>query len=109
MINELAILSETFGADIMQVRQGVGRDQRIGQAYLEAGAGFGGSCLPKDVDALIQTARHADSPTPMLEAVLQVNARHRVLIAERVITLRWRLLVRKTYCPVGVGLQAPHR
>jgi UDPglucose 6-dehydrogenase len=72
-MNEMAQLAEHFGADIEQVRIGVGADPRIGSSYLYAGPGYGGSCLPKDVRALAHTGRAVKVPTPLLDAVDAVN------------------------------------
>jgi UDPglucose 6-dehydrogenase len=79
-INEIANLSERLGADINEVRRGMGHDTRIGFQFLFPGAGFGGSCFPKDVRALIATSRPLDAPLHLLEAVDRVNeAQKRVL------------------------------
>ena len=79
-MNELANLAERLGADIEQVRRGMGADPRIGYHFLYAGAGYGGSCFPKDVQALIRTASQADSTLRILTAVEEVNhEQHRVL------------------------------
>ncbi len=82
-MNELANLAERIGADIEQVRKGIGSDPRIGYHFLYAGAGYGGSCFPKDVRALMRTAEAAGGALPILEAVEQVNvAQKRVLAAK---------------------------
>ena len=82
-INEMANLCERVGADINDVRRGIGHDARIGFQFLFPGAGYGGSCFPKDVQALICTARDAGLPARLLEAVHEVNeAQKRVLVAK---------------------------
>jgi UDPglucose 6-dehydrogenase len=79
-INEMANMCERLGADINDVRRGIGHDARIGFQFLFPGAGFGGSCFPKDVNALICMARQLDMPAHLLEAVDRVNtAQKRVL------------------------------
>jgi UDPglucose 6-dehydrogenase len=82
-MNELANLAERLGADIEEVRQGIGSDARIGYHFLYAGAGYGGSCFPKDVRALQRTAEEAGQPLRLLGAVHAVNeAQKRVLGAK---------------------------
>src|SRR5207248_3840578 len=72
-INEMANLCERMGADINDVRRGIGHDARIGFQFLFPGAGYGGSCFPKDVRALISMAASLDVPLHMMEAVDRVN------------------------------------
>jgi UDPglucose 6-dehydrogenase len=72
-MNELANLAEKLGADIEQVRQGIGSDPRIGYQFLYPGCGYGGSCFPKDVQALNRTARDAGGELRVLEAVEAAN------------------------------------
>jgi UDPglucose 6-dehydrogenase len=72
-INEMANLCERVGADINDVRRGIGHDARIGFQFLFPGPGWGGSCFPKDVQALLAMSRHQDSPLRLLDAVYQVN------------------------------------
>ncbi len=80
-MNELANLAERLGADIEQVRRGIGADPRIGFHFLYPGAGYGGSCFPKDVRALIRTANDAGTELQVLAAVERVNdAQRRVLV-----------------------------
>jgi UDPglucose 6-dehydrogenase len=80
-MNELANLAERLGADIEQVRRGIGSDPRIGYHFLYAGAGYGGSCFPKDVKALQHTAQENGMHLRVLEAVEQANeAQKRVLL-----------------------------
>ena len=73
LINELAILSEHLGADIESVRQGIGSDQRIGYDFIYPGAGFGGSCFPKDLDALVHIAKEVGFEPLVLSAVKARN------------------------------------
>jgi len=80
-MNELAILAEKLGADIEQVRHGIGSDPRIGYHFLYAGCGYGGSCFPKDVQALRRTAQENGVPLRVLDAVEAANdAQKQVLI-----------------------------
>ena len=80
-MNELAVLAEKLGADIELVRQGIGSDPRIGYHFLYAGCGYGGSCFPKDVQALRRTAQESGAPLRVLDAVEEANeAQKRVLI-----------------------------
>jgi UDPglucose 6-dehydrogenase len=80
-MNELALLAEQLGADIELVRQGIGSDPRIGFHFLYAGTGYGGSCFPKDVKALIHTGQACDLEMRILRAVEGVNeAQKRVLV-----------------------------
>lgn len=82
-MNEIAGLCERVGADITLVRKGIGSDQRIGYPFLYAGAGYGGSCFPKDIQALRATAKKFDYPTPLLNAVEDVNVRQKELLGEK--------------------------
>jgi UDPglucose 6-dehydrogenase len=72
-INEMANLSERVGADINEVRRGIGHDARIGFQFLFPGVGYGGSCFPKDVRSLLAMGRALDLPLRMLDAVDKVN------------------------------------
>ena len=82
-MNELAVLAEKLGADIEQVRHGIGADPRIGYHFLYAGCGYGGSCFPKDVQALRRTAQENGVPLRVLDAVEQANeAQKSVLVTK---------------------------
>lgn len=82
-MNELAVLAEKLGADIELVRQGIGSDPRIGYHFLYAGCGYGGSCFPKDVQALRRTAQEHGAPLRVLEAVEEANeAQKSILITK---------------------------
>jgi UDPglucose 6-dehydrogenase len=85
-MNAIAQLCEAAGADVGMVRQGIGSDTRIGSAFLFPGAGYGGSCFPKDVKALIRTMREMGSDASILEAVEEVNDRQKRLLFDRVRT-----------------------
>ena len=76
-MNQVADLCERVGADVFNVRRGIGSDSRIGQAFLFPGPGYGGSCFPKDVRALVHTARQAGMQPELFEAVEAVNARQK--------------------------------
>jgi len=83
-INEIANICEAVGADVRQVRQGVGADGRIGLQFLHPGAGFGGSCFPKDVRALIGVAESAGCAPELLHAVDSVNRRQKRLLFAKI-------------------------
>jgi UDPglucose 6-dehydrogenase len=83
-MNELANLAERFGADIEHVRLGIGSDPRIGYHFIYPGAGYGGSCFPKDVKALAHSARKAGFPATLLEAVETVNARQKQVLFDKI-------------------------
>lgn len=83
-INEMANLCERVGADINDVRRGIGHDQRIGFAFLFPGVGYGGSCFPKDVRALFSVAREKDMKLHMLEAVDNVNNRQKNVLFSKI-------------------------
>ena len=83
-MNELAGLCEQVGADIEAVRRGAGSDSRIGMRFLFAGAGYGGSCFPKDVRALVDTAREAGVELQIASAVEAVNAAQKHVLAAKI-------------------------
>ncbi|OOG21367.1 UDP-glucose 6-dehydrogenase [Thioalkalivibrio denitrificans] len=82
-MNELANLAEQLGADIEEVRQGIGSDPRIGYHFIYPGCGYGGSCFPKDVKALERTARQVGYQAQLLEAVEAVNERQKHRLFEK--------------------------
>jgi UDPglucose 6-dehydrogenase len=86
-MNELANLSETLGTDIEQVRKGIGSDPRIGYHFLYPGAGYGGSCFPKDVQALMRTGQSAGHTLRILQAVEEANAIQKHRLSEKLIAL----------------------
>ena len=98
-MNELAVLCEVVGADIETIRKGIGSDPRIGAKFLFAGAGFGGSCFPKDLRALLHTAREHGVPLGVVDAVDQANRRQKRLLGTRVLA---QLGANPASCRVGV-------
>ncbi len=83
-MNEMADLCERVGADIQEVADAMGRDRRIGDKFLHPGPGYGGSCLPKDVAALVRTAREQRSPLTILEQVHHVNEERKIDMVNRI-------------------------
>ncbi|KOV92891.1 UDP glucose 6-dehydrogenase [Streptomyces sp. NRRL B-3648] len=82
--NNLATLCERFGADIADVTEGIGRDPRIGSAFLRPGPGWGGSCLPKDTHALLTVCERSGVDFPLLNATIETNVAHQRRLVERV-------------------------
>lgn len=83
-INEMANLCDRVGADVNDVRRGIGHDQRIGFQFLFPGPGYGGSCFPKDVRALIHVGRQHDVPLHLMDAVDQVNEAQKQVLVRKV-------------------------
>lgn len=84
-MNELANLAESLGADIELVRKGIGSDPRIGRHFLYAGCGYGGSCFPKDVKALVKTASENGHDLLVLQAVEQANDRQKHVLVDKIV------------------------
>jgi len=82
-INEVANICDRVGADVTQVAKGIGLDSRIGEKFLQAGIGWGGSCFPKDVSALVHTADDYGYDAQLLKATVDVNKRQRLLALEK--------------------------
>jgi UDPglucose 6-dehydrogenase len=83
-MNDIANLCELLGANINHVRAGIGSDPRIGKKFLYAGAGYGGSCFPKDVKALVKTGKNYGHTLSLLEAVEAVNDRQKMILFEKI-------------------------
>jgi len=83
-MNEIANLAERFGADVESVRVGIGSDPRIGYQFIYPGCGYGGSCFPKDIDALIHAGKEAGYPLQILKAVKEVNDNQKQLLVAKV-------------------------
>jgi UDPglucose 6-dehydrogenase len=84
-MNEMANICERVGADIAKVRQGIGSDRRIGYSFIYPGIGYGGSCFPKDIRALIATAQNVRFEPQILKSVDEVNANQRRLFADKIV------------------------
>ncbi|MBQ6080244.1 MAG: UDP-glucose/GDP-mannose dehydrogenase family protein [Muribaculaceae bacterium] len=84
-MNDIANLCELVGADVNMVRKGIGSDTRIGKKFLYAGCGYGGSCFPKDVKALIKTAADNGYPMRVLQAVEEVNADQKLVLYRKLV------------------------
>jgi UDPglucose 6-dehydrogenase len=84
-INEMANICEAVGADVNQVRLGIGSDSRIGYSFLFAGCGYGGSCFPKDLSSLINAAKAAGCRAGLLQQVEDTNKRQKLVLAKKVV------------------------
>jgi UDPglucose 6-dehydrogenase len=84
-MNEIALLAEKLGADIEHVRRGIGSDPRIGHQFLYAGCGYGGSCFPKDVKALLHSAAAVGEPLHLLSAVERTNERQKLVLVRKIV------------------------
>ena len=83
-INEIAQLSELYGANVDMVRKGMGSDQRIGKYFLYPGIGYGGSCFPKDVKALVKASKELNYNFEILKAVERVNSRQKLHLVDKI-------------------------
>ena len=83
-MNEIALLCEKLGADVDMVRRGIGSDDRIGKSFLFPGIGYGGSCFPKDVQALSKSSNESDYDFKILEAVMQVNEKQKLHLVSKI-------------------------
>ena len=101
-INEISTLCEKTGADIKAVSKGMGLDKRIGSKFLHAGPGYGGSCFPKDVAALIRIFHDNGLEPRILDAVTQVNQSQKLRMADKVKDLLGQDLTRKTIAVLGL-------
>lgn len=104
-MNELALLSEKLGTDIEQVRQGIGSDTRIGWHFLYPGCGYGGSCFPKDIQALLRTAAAVGEELKVLAAVEQANERQKSVLVEKVVARFGPDLTGRTFALWGLAFK----
>ena len=104
-MNELANLADRVGADIELVRQGIGSDPRIGYSFLYAGTGYGGSCFPKDVDALCRTAQENGLPLQVLDAVQRVNHHQKQVLLNKIFAQFGRRLAGRTFAVWGLAFK----
>jgi UDPglucose 6-dehydrogenase len=101
-INEMADLAEKVGADVQEVARGIGLDNRIGTKFLHAGPGFGGSCFPKDIRALVKVAQDYDVQLRIVESVLGVNDNRKRAMARKVSNAVGGSLRGKTVAVLGL-------
>jgi UDPglucose 6-dehydrogenase len=104
-INEMANLCDRLGADINDVRKGIGHDQRIGFQFLFPGPGYGGSCFPKDVEAIIAMGRHTGLPLKLMQAVDEVNDSQKEVLYHKVWTHFAGQLAGKTIALWGLAFK----
>ena len=105
-MNDIANLCELVGADVNMVRKGIGADTRIGSKFLYPGCGYGGSCFPKDVKALIQTARQQGYEMRVLQAVEEVNERQKSVLFQKLSSYFGGDLKGKTVALWGLAFKA---
>ena len=101
-INEFADLCEKVGANVQDVARGIGLDGRIGNKFLHAGPGYGGSCFPKDTLALVQTAKDAGAPIRIVETVVDINEKRKTQIAGKVVAACGGSVADKTIAVLGL-------
>jgi len=104
-MNDLSNLADTVGADIESVRRGIGSDPRIGYHFLYAGCGYGGSCFPKDVQALVQTARENGHTLRILEAVEAVNHDQKEVLVNKIVKRMGEDLRGRTFAVWGLAFK----
>jgi UDPglucose 6-dehydrogenase len=101
-INEMADLCEKVGANVQDIARGIGLDGRIGNKFLHAGPGYGGSCFPKDTLALVRTARDYGAPTRIIETVVDINDRRKRKMADKIIDACGGSVAGKTVAVLGL-------
>ncbi|MEJ2053560.1 MAG: UDP-glucose/GDP-mannose dehydrogenase family protein [Calditrichaceae bacterium] len=104
-MNEIANLCEAVGANVEMVRKGMGSDKRIGPYFIFPGAGYGGSCFPKDVKAIIKTASENDQKLKVLQAVEEVNENQKVILVEKIKKYYAGNLKDKTFAVWGLAFK----
>ncbi len=104
-MNELSRVADKLGADIELVRQGIGSDPRVGSQFLYAGCGYGGSCFPKDVKALVRTASDVGVPLQLLGAVEAVNDRQKLVLVDKIVARLGEQLDGKTFALWGLAFK----
>jgi UDPglucose 6-dehydrogenase len=104
-MNELSRLADRVGADIEHVRRGIGSDPRIGTHFIYAGAGYGGSCFPKDVKALVKTAQDHGVELGVLQAVEAANERQKFVLVEKIVARFGEDLTGRTFAVWGLAFK----
>jgi UDPglucose 6-dehydrogenase len=105
-INAVAAICEGVGADVLDVIEGIGSDSRIGRAFLDPGPGWGGSCFPKDTNALVKIAERAGYDFALLRGVVEVNQQQQQRIVEKVLSLRHPSTEVFRVCALGLTFKA---
>ena len=103
-INEVANICDRVGADVVEVAKGIGLDSRIGSRFLQAGIGWGGSCFPKDVSALIHTAADYGYEATLMKAAVSVNQHQRLVVIEK-LQQALKILKGKTVGLLGISFK----
>jgi UDPglucose 6-dehydrogenase len=104
-MNEISNICERLGVDVENVRKGIGSDSRIGYSFIYPGCGYGGSCFPKDVKALIKTSKDKDFEPVLLNAVEKRNAFQKKLLASKIIKRFGKDLSGKVFCMWGLAFK----
>lgn len=104
-INQLALFADKVGADIFDVKSGMGSDGRIGGSFLNAGIGYGGSCFPKDVQALVSMGKEHKQPMSLVEEVEIINNKQRILFVEQIINYYGKNLKNKKIGILGLAFK----
>ncbi|WP_462159278.1 UDP-glucose dehydrogenase family protein [Pseudoalteromonas sp. GB56] len=104
-INEMANIAEKMGADIEQVRLGIGSDPRIGYHFIYPGLGFGGSCFPKDIDAMLSMAKAYEVKNQLLESVKQTNEQQKMSLVHKIVSRYGTNLSGKTFAVWGLAFK----
>jgi UDPglucose 6-dehydrogenase len=105
-INDVANICENAGGDVTAVAKGVGLDRRIGQAFLQPGPGFGGSCFPKDTRAFAATGKRFDAPQPLIETLINCNEKRKSELAHRILEVLGARDQAETVTILGVAFKA---
>ncbi len=105
-MNEMTILCEHYGADVEDIRKGIGSDSRIGPAFLKAGCGYGGSCFPKDVAAMEHISRSAGYESLFINAIQTINTNQKKRFAEKIIQKLGRPIEGATIAVWGLAFKA---
>ena len=104
-INQMADLCEKVGADVHDVSRGIGLDKRIGSKFLHPGPGYGGSCFPKDTQALVKTANYYGSNISIVENVINYNSQRKIDMAEKIISALGKNYSNKKICILGLAFK----
>jgi UDPglucose 6-dehydrogenase len=104
-INEIADLCEQVGANVQEVARGIGLDNRIGAKFLHAGPGYGGSCFPKDTQALVKTGQDFGAPLRIVETVVDVNDRRKEKMATKIVDACGGSVAGKTIAILGLAFK----